>query len=170
MRTQNQNVNMIVRWVLIGILSVGLASCAKKKTVPEETDIVDVTDVEENVVADEGASTGAQTSLDLVFFDFDRSSLKPDARATIKSNYATINTMANAKVLIEGYCDERGTVEYNLALGQRRADSVREYLISLGASSAQVSTISYGKANPLDPGHDEAAWAKNRRAATIVNP
>jgi len=168
MRTQNQNVNMIVRWVLIGILSVGLASCAKKKTVPEETDIVEVTDVEE-VVVDEAAPTSAQ-SLDLVFFDFDRSSLKPDARATIKSNYATISTMPNATVLIEGYCDERGTVEYNLALGQRRADSVREYLISLGASSSQVSTISYGKANPLDPGHDEAAWAKNRRAATLVNP
>jgi peptidoglycan-associated lipoprotein len=69
---------------------------------------------------------------------------------------------------MEGHCDERGTVEYNLALGERRANQAKNYLVSLGISSARISTISYGKEKPLDPGHNEEAWAKNRRAHTVV--
>jgi len=69
-----------------------------------------------------------------------------------------------AKVQIEGHCDERGTPEYNLALGQRRADSTKKYLVNLGIDGSRLSTISYGEEKPADPGHNEAAWAKNRRA------
>jgi peptidoglycan-associated lipoprotein len=72
------------------------------------------------------------------------------------------------KVQIEGHCDERGTIEYNLALGERRANSTKKYLISLGISADRISTISYGKERPLDPGHNEEAWAKNRRAHIVV--
>jgi peptidoglycan-associated lipoprotein len=72
------------------------------------------------------------------------------------------------KVQVEGDCDERGTIEYNLALGERRANATKKYLVSLGVSADRISTISYGKERPLDPGHDEEAWAKNRRAHTII--
>ena len=72
------------------------------------------------------------------------------------------------KIQIEGHCDERGTIEYNLALGERRANSAKNYLISLGISPDRISTISYGEEKPLDPGHNEEAWAKNRRAHTII--
>jgi peptidoglycan-associated lipoprotein len=72
------------------------------------------------------------------------------------------------KIQIEGHCDERGTIEYNLALGERRANSTKRYLISLGIGDKRISTISYGEEKPLDPGHNEEAWAKNRRAHIIV--
>jgi peptidoglycan-associated lipoprotein len=75
---------------------------------------------------------------------------------------------SNVKIQIEGHCDERGTVEYNLALGERRANSTKKYLTSLGISPDRISTISYGKERPADPGHNEEAWAKNRRAHTII--
>jgi peptidoglycan-associated lipoprotein len=72
------------------------------------------------------------------------------------------------KIVIEGHCDERGTAEYNIALGERRAKSVKRYLINLGVDSSQLSTISYGEERPADPGHNEAAWAKNRRAEFVI--
>ena len=74
----------------------------------------------------------------------------------------------NVKIQIEGHCDERGTIEYNLALGERRANSAKKYLISLGMPADQISTISYGKEKPLDSGHNEEAWAKNRRDHFII--
>ncbi len=73
-----------------------------------------------------------------------------------------------AKLLIEGHCDERGTAEYNMALGERRATAVKNYLVSLGVPKAALSTVSFGKEKPLDPGHDEEAWAKNRRAHFVL--
>jgi len=75
----------------------------------------------------------------------------------------------NYALVVEGHCDERGTVEYNLALGQRRADAAMKYLVDIGVNKADISTISYGKESPLDPGQNEEAWAKNRRANFIVN-
>ncbi len=75
---------------------------------------------------------------------------------------------STVKIQIEGHCDERGTAEYNLALGERRANSAKKYLVSLGIPADRLSTISYGKEMPLDPGHNEEAWAKNRRAHFII--
>jgi peptidoglycan-associated lipoprotein len=103
-----------------------------------------------------------------IHFDFDKYDIRPQDGAILKENAALLKKYTNLKVQIEGHCDERGTVEYNLALGERRANRTKDYLVSLGISSDRVSTISYGKEKPLDPGHNEAAWAKNRRAHTIV--
>jgi len=103
-----------------------------------------------------------------IYFDFDKYDIRPSDAEILKENAAALKKNPNMKIQIEGHCDERGTAEYNLALGERRANSVKNYLISLGISPNRISSISYGKEKPLDPGHNEEAWAKNRRAHTIV--
>jgi peptidoglycan-associated lipoprotein len=103
-----------------------------------------------------------------IHFDFDKYDIRPQDAGILKENAALLKKYPNVKVQIEGHCDERGTVEYNLALGERRANHAKNYIVSLGISPARVSTISYGKEKPLDPGHNEEAWAKNRRAHTVV--
>ncbi|MCX6999503.1 MAG: peptidoglycan-associated lipoprotein Pal [Candidatus Sumerlaeota bacterium] len=101
--------------------------------------------------------------LQTVYFDFDSAALTDAAKATLDKNAEWLSTNPGVHVLIEGHCDERGTVEYNLNLGQLRSDSVREYFISKNLDPATLHTISYGKERPIDEGHNEEAWAKNRR-------
>jgi len=103
-----------------------------------------------------------------IHFDFDKYDIRPADGDILKENSVLLKKYTNVKIQIEGHCDERGTVEYNLALGERRANRAKDYLVSLGIPPDRVSTISYGKEKPLDPGHNEEAWAKNRRAHTIV--
>jgi peptidoglycan-associated lipoprotein len=103
-----------------------------------------------------------------IHFNFDKYDIRPEDAAILKENAALLKRFSNVKVQIEGHCDERGTVEYNLALGERRANKTKDYLVSLGISTDRISTISYGKERPLDPGHNEEAWTKNRRAHTII--
>lgn len=97
-------------------------------------------------------------------FAYDKSVIEPAARVTLKKLADWLMKNKGYALAIEGHCDERGTVEYNLALGQRRADAAMKYLADLGVKKADITTISYGKERPLDPGHNEEAWAKNRRA------
>ena len=101
--------------------------------------------------------------LPIIYFDFDKSNLKQPAVAKLDNVADVVSKNADVKIRIEGHCDERGTSEYNLALGDRRANSAKKYLIDLGTSAERLSTISYGEEKPADLGHDEAAWAKNRR-------
>ena len=103
-----------------------------------------------------------------ITFDFDKYDIRPQDASILKGNAALLTKVPNMKIQIEGHSDERGTIEYNLALGERRANSCKNYLISLGISKDRISTISYGKERPLDPGHTEEAWAKNRRAHTVI--
>jgi peptidoglycan-associated lipoprotein len=103
-------------------------------------------------------------------FDFDKYNLKPLAQTTLKEGAPAYLKYKEYKLVIEGHCDERGTAEYNLALGQRRADEAAKYLADLGVEKERIKTISYGKEMPLDKGHDEAAWAKNRRDHFVVFP
>lgn len=98
-----------------------------------------------------------------IHFDYDKSDLLEADRAVLESLGRHLVAHPERTVVISGHCDERGTVEYNIALGDRRATVAREYLVRLGVSPLQISTISYGEAQPADVGHDEAAWAKNRR-------
>lgn len=105
---------------------------------------------------------------DRVFFDFDKYNLKPEARETLERQAAWMNNNPGLTVIIEGHCDERGTREYNLALGERRANAARDYLLALGINPNRVSTISYGKERPAVAGSNETAWAQNRRAVTAV--
>lgn len=103
-----------------------------------------------------------------IHFDFDKYDVRPADMAILKENAAFLTKSPNLKIQVEGHCDERGTIEYNLALGQRRASSTKNYLVSLGIPGNRISIISYGKERPLDPGHNEEAWANNRRAHLII--
>ena len=103
-----------------------------------------------------------------VFFDYDSAELGAPAQAALTENVAVLKRYPTWTVTLEGHCDERGTAEYNLALGERRAVATRTYLISLGIPASRLRTVSYGKEFPFDPGHDEAAYAKNRRAHLVI--
>jgi peptidoglycan-associated lipoprotein len=103
-----------------------------------------------------------------VFFDFDKSALRADAVEQLKTNANWIQAGGSRKVVIEGHCDERGTNEYNLALGERRANSAKEYIVNLGVEAARLKTVSYGEEKPFAMGHDEEAWAQNRRAHFVA--
>jgi peptidoglycan-associated lipoprotein len=103
-----------------------------------------------------------------IHFDFDKYDIRREDEGILKENAAWLKKNPKMKIQIEGHCDEKGTVEYNLALGERRANNTKKYLVSLGIASDRISMISYGKERPLDPGHNEDAWAKNRRAHIVV--
>lgn len=143
---------------------------AAKEPVKEEK-IVSPAIKESPVARDEVASSAsaqAERLLNTIFFDFDSSTLTQPSRETLSNNASVLlKKQTGLKIQIEGHCDERGSAEYNLALGERRAKSAMKYLITLGVPADRLSTISYGKEKPADPGHDEAAWAKNRRAEFV---
>jgi peptidoglycan-associated lipoprotein len=103
-----------------------------------------------------------------IHFDFDRYNIRVEEAEILKENSALLKKYPGMRFQIEGHCDERGTGEYNLALGERRASSAKKYLISLGIQSNRISTISYGEERPFDSGHSEEAWSKNRRAHFVI--
>lgn len=161
-----------------------LAGCSKK---PAESDVTKVTpnpdgpattndgsgkngSGADNPSARESGS-GADAGLKDVFFAYDDYSLTGEAREALVSTAGYLREMAALRVMVEGHCDERGTVEYNLALGQRRADAARGYLVDLGIEGGRLSTISFGEERPFAEGHDESAWSQNRRAHfRVANP
>jgi len=123
--------------------------------------------------ATSGPIPGSQEDLvanvgDRVFYDFDRSTLKPDARSTLDRQAGWLDKYPQVNVQVTGNCDDRGTEEYNLALGQRRANSSRDYLVARGVAGTRISTISYGKDRPTALGDNEQAWTQNRNAITSV--
>ena len=123
--------------------------------------------------AEQGPAGGSEQDLvanvgDRVFFDFDKSSLSDDANTTLGKQSAWMAKFPSVNVLVAGNADERGTETYNLALGQRRADAARDYLVAQGVATTRISTISYGKDCPVATGHDESAWQQNRNAITSV--
>jgi peptidoglycan-associated lipoprotein len=110
----------------------------------------------------------AQNVGDRVFFDYDSALITADSQRTLEKQAAWLKQYSSVKVTVEGHCDERGTREYNLALGERRAAAAKKYLVGLGIAASRVSTISYGKERPAVIGSDESAWGQNRRAVTVV--
>ena len=121
-----------------------------------------------------GPTPGTQEDLvvnvgDRVFFDFDKAVIMAAAEKTLKRQAAWLTQYGGVTVTVEGHCDERGTREYNLALGERRANAVKNYLVALGVVAGRIATISYGKERPEALGHNEAAWSQNRRSVTAVN-
>ena len=103
-----------------------------------------------------------------LFFELDSSDVSSDGQQVLQANAAVLKKYPTMQITIEGHCDERGTAEYNLALGERRALAAKNYLVSLGVGADKVKTDSYGKEFPFDPGHDDAAWSKNRRAHFVI--
>ncbi|KAB0669101.1 peptidoglycan-associated lipoprotein Pal [Oryzomonas sagensis] len=130
--------------------------------------IVPVKSVSENAgkevtKAEPRAKEQLATELEKVYFDFDSYTLSGEARKALTNNADYLRRNTAAKLRIEGNCDERGSAEYNIALGEKRAKTAMKYLVTMGIPADRLATISYGKEKPADPGHDEAAWAKNRR-------
>lgn len=115
------------------------------------------------------AQAPAASPLKDVFFDFDKSAIRDDQKAALNEDVAWLKGSQKAKITVEGHCDERGTAEYNLALGERRAKAVKDYLIAAGIPADRVSTISYGKERPFVLGHDESAWKWNRRGHFVIS-
>jgi peptidoglycan-associated lipoprotein len=128
-----------------------------------------------------GQASGSQTSSsqtvsqqlvsagNTVYFAFDRSDITGESRQVLVRQAALLNQNPSVVVTIEGHCDERGTVEYNLGLGERRANATKQALIALGVAAGRINVISYGKERPAQVGHNEQAWAQNRRAVTVAN-
>jgi len=175
---------VFMHWLLVVLLCSGLTvGCAKKPApapmneTPAETTMMPQEQVsgvaesgmQESAVGEKGMEqtmnqAEALSGLNRIHFDFDQFTLSSTARDILAANAAVINAAPGLKLRIEGHCDERGSDEYNLALGEKRAQAARDYLISLGVSADRLSTISYGEEMPLDPASNEEAWAKNRRA------
>lgn len=123
----------------------------------------------QNLTSPSGSAGDFVTNVgDRVQFEFDRYDLSDEARLVVENQAIWLSRFPGVSVTIEGHADERGTREYNLALGERRANSVRDYMIALGIEPNRVRTVSYGKERPIDPASSEAAWAANRRAVTVV--
>lgn len=140
----------------------------KEEPVREEPVRESPTTTAESTVQEQPITVVAATELEKVYFDFDSFVLSEAARDSLSKNARWFEKNKQVKVQIEGHCDERGSDEYNLALGEKRAKSALNYLVTLGVPSNQLSIISFGKEKPADPGHDETAWAKNRRAEFVI--
>ena len=119
--------------------------------------------LDEEALKGEALSSRVQEEMLDINFEFDQFMLTDTARQKLSKNVSILSKYSDVKVLIEGHCDERGTEEYNLALGERRANAAKEYMVTLGINESRLSTISYGEEKPLDPEHSDVAWAKNRR-------
>ena len=158
--------SMVVAFACIGLL--GLGACdSKTKTGKDEGN---------DPTADDSYRPGGDddpynptSELQDVYFDYDKSEIRSDQRDTLAANAEWIKNNPKVRVQVEGHCDERGTEEYNLALGERRASTIRDYLISYGVEPDRIYHISYGEEMPVDPTSNEGAWAKNRRAHFLVS-
>ena len=156
-----------------------LAACETASQVSGDSASTSASNTASNTASSSSASSSASAVKssaeklaqvgDTVNFDFDSAELTVSARSTLNRQSAFLSVNPDLMIVIEGHADERGTREYNLALGERRATAVRDYLVAKGINSARVRTVSYGKERPAVAGSDEAAWAKNRRAATVLN-
>jgi len=150
--------------LLIAMVSAAMlfAGCSKK------VEVTDTSSKPAQTVTPVQADKAQKPSSNSVYFAFDQSDLDASARATLDGYAAWMNANASSSVTIEGNCDERGSREYNLALGQRRADSVRDYLSSRGVNASRVDTVSFGEERPACQGSGEACWAQNRRGDIVT--
>jgi peptidoglycan-associated lipoprotein len=171
----------ILPLALILTVLMGLSSCgsSKKKNANDGSQNTSMDAPNEDIerAANAGSSnlsvnsdsdSGKAGPLQTVNFDFNSATLRGDAKRKLQANAAFLKSNSNVQVQVEGHCDERGGVQFNLALGEQRAKNVRSYLISQGVKRSQLSTISFGKERPLAFGHDESSWRLNRRANFVV--
>ncbi len=171
-------ISLALAFVIPGLLFT--VSCAPKAVGPEPA-VAAVAEEEdaakaaaEEAAAEEAARKAKMDTTELflyeeIYFEFDKSDLLAESQEVLRSKAEFLKDNSDAMVIIEGHCDERGTNEYNLALGDRRASSAKAFLVNLGIAGSRLTCISYGEERPADPGHNEAAWAKNRRAHFAID-
>jgi peptidoglycan-associated lipoprotein len=159
--------------LMIAASLLALGACAKKP--PKELPPAPVDSTQPTTPATTGAPTPgsqedfiASISSDRIFFDTDSSDVDSADQSTLQSQATWLGKYPDKRITVEGHCDERGTREYNLALGERRANATKNALVALGVNAARITTISYGKERPEATGSDEEAWSKNRRAVTVT--
>jgi len=181
-----RNIKIIGMLILVLSFSfIFMSGCAKEQVVKDEVLVTEeekaadtVTEEREALLKEEEEARAALEERELVIqeaaafgdirFDFDKYDLRPEAREIIREHADWLLKHTEFEVIIEGHCDERGSGEYNLALGERRAGAARDYLVTLGVDNGRLTTISYGEELPLDPSHSEEAWTKNRRDHFVV--
>jgi peptidoglycan-associated lipoprotein len=151
--------------IAVCLLAALLGGCARKVVRPDQPGpgMSPVSGLPQGGPVAEGELQAVQAGLKLVYFDYDSYVLSSQAQADLQYNAEVLRRAAQVRLVAEGHCDERGTSEYNLALGDRRARAVVDYLVGLGISPQRFSTVSYGSELPVDPAHNDAAWSKNRR-------
>ena len=161
--------------IAVLVAMVVMAGCGGKKATddvpPVEPTPTQTNSNVEDIPATNDPATSDQVaplSVNDVFFDFDSYSLSGEARGTLEANANELKRVTTGNITIEGHCDERGTKAYNLALGEKRANAAKEFLVAAGVNGSRINTVSYGKERPFDDGHDESAWAKNRRAHFVA--
>lgn len=172
-------VRTTIRSAMLMALLVTVAACSNKKDASGEIDVTSSRDAvgagagyDQNAVG--GPVPGTQQDLvvnvgDRVFFGYDQFDLTTEGQGTLNMQAEWMKRFPNVNVTIEGHCDERGTREYNLALGEKRANAVKNYMLALGVPANRINTISYGKERPAVMGSNPSAWAQNRRGVTVVN-
>jgi peptidoglycan-associated lipoprotein len=152
---------------LVVVLALGLGTgCGGKKTQPENDNAPVTAGADENATGD--SDSGRAMGLQTVHFPFDSSTLDSEGQSILKSNAEILKSHAGLKIQIEGHCDARGGIQYNIALGEKRAAAVKNYLTDMEISGDRITTISFGKEKPIDPGTTEEAYAKNRRANFVI--
>jgi peptidoglycan-associated lipoprotein len=162
---------MRMLWIAVVVAMTVIAGCGGKKATDEVPPVEPAPSGNTAPVAEEipaATPDPVSTEIDMasimdVYFDFDSYALSSEAKSTLEGNARELKAKQGA-ITIEGHCDERGTKAYNLALGEKRANAAKEFLIALGVDGGRVNTVSYGKERPFEQGHDESSWAKNRRA------
>ncbi len=182
------NRNMMKSIIVASCLALFAAGCAKKEMVkseeplappaavekapavtpPAEKAAPEAPAVKEETIQETAKQGAPAATMETIHFDFDSYVLSSEARDILKKNADWMTANPTAKVQVQGNCDEKGSAEYNLALGENRAKAAAKYLETLGIAKNRLSTISFGKEKPVDPGHDEAAWAKNRRDDFVI--
>ena len=179
---------MMLFLVILSVSALAVGGCAKKEAVRSDGSLTSGSSQYDGGIsgtetprgqtiapADDSRRGGtlsgsdvSQSDFEIAYFDYDKSTLRQDTRDTLSKNAAVLKNKKNVKVRLEGHCDERGSAEYNLALGERRAKSALNYLLTLGIAADRLSITSYGKEKPAVDGQDESAWSKNRRVEFIV--
>jgi peptidoglycan-associated lipoprotein len=161
--------------ILTFTLIFGLASCGSSTKKNNMNDTNEASTMDQDMGSDNmslelngDSDSGKAGALKTVYFDFNSSSLSGSARDALSNNAEFLKSNGSVEVQIEGHADERGGVQYNLALGEKRAMTVKQYLVSMGVNSSRISTISFGKERPIAFGHDESSWSRNRRANFVV--
>jgi len=159
---------MIKNFLLVVLSGVFIFSCAKKDDLKKEKIAPVAVESESFMFSPSGSDFGQAGNLQTINFEYDKATLTNLSKEILKSNYNWLKNNPEIFIQIEGHCDNRGTIEYNLALGDRRALTVKNYLIQLGLSSNRISTISYGEEKPLCNNDYESCWSKNRRSNFVI--
>lgn len=162
------NLRTVSNAALLCIIPLLLSGCPKREEVVKPLAALPEPPTKVVQSAQQTAMAGQESPLKDIFFDFDKSNIRDDAKPNLAEDLQWLRANQTVQTTIEGHCDERGTVEYNLGLGERRAKAARDYLVAAGIDAKRIKIVSFGKERPFVLGHDEAAWKWNRRAHFVV--